>query len=77
MVRHYQASKLGSGDGIDWQTGNWGDMPMLIIESFAELSAGLQEGMEYKSKSDQGKRDLKGLRGHRRPSNPNRSKRRK
>ena len=62
---------------IQWETGNWGDMPLIIVESFAELSAGYHEGAEYRMKSDQNKRDLQGLRGHRQRPNNNRSRRRK
>ena len=45
IVRNYQVSRMG-GETFQWQTGHWGDMPVMIIEMFIELSSGVNEGIE-------------------------------
>ena len=45
VVANYQISKIGS-EGFNWECGNWGDMPCMIVEAFMELSSGISEGLE-------------------------------
>lgn len=51
IVRNFQISRMG-GETIQWQTGHWGDMPLLVIEMFVELSTGLNRGFEKKRERD-------------------------
>ena len=48
------------GETFQWQTGNWGDMPVIMIEMFIELSVGLNKGMEKKRERDNSKLGMKG-----------------
>lgn len=38
------------GESFQWETGNWGSMPLYIVEAFSEISIGMSEGMDYKRK---------------------------
>ena len=60
IVRNFQISRMGGGEGIDWETGNWGSMPSFIVECFLELSSGIGRGMEVNRKRSSGKSEVRG-----------------
>ena len=51
---------MSSGEGIDWESGNWGSMPSFIVECFSELMGGIGRGMEVKTKRRDGKGEVRG-----------------
>lgn len=65
VVRNFQISRMG-GETFQWQTGNWGDMPVIMIEMFIELSVGLNKGMEKKRERDFNRNSVRSPTGARR-----------
>lgn len=40
IIQSYQVSRIGTGGmGFNWETGNWGTMPKIIVEAFYLLDA--------------------------------------
>ena len=60
LVRNFQISRMSSGEGIDWESGNWGSMPSFIVECFAELMCGIGRGTEVTRKRRDGKGEVRG-----------------
>ena len=60
IVRNFQISRMGAGEGIDWETGNWGSMPSFIVECFLEISGGIGRGMEVSRKRSSSKSEVRG-----------------
>lgn len=63
LVSNYQISKMG-GEGFNWECGNWGDMPCVVVEAFLILSAGVNEGLEVARKRRDSKNNMTSVKGH-------------
>ena len=63
VVRNFQISRIG-GESMNWETGNWGSMPSLVVESFLEISTGISRGMEYTRKRNASKSEARSGKGY-------------